>query len=136
YKYFADAEALLLAWHERQVSNHLDRLTEIRDGTDAVDERLEKVLEAFALIAHEHPVGELVSHLHHQEHVMHAQQRLHDFIRKLLSEAVESGVVRNDVAPDELANYCLHSLTAASHMPSRDGVRRLVTVTLTGLRQA
>jgi hypothetical protein len=59
-----------------------------------------------------------------------AQQRLRDFIRKLLTEGAAAGDVRNDVAPDELASYRLHALTAASSLPSKAAVRRLVTVTL------
>lgn len=52
----------------------------------------------------------------------------------LLSEGAETGELRDDVAPDELASYCLHALAAASSLPSKAAVRRLVTVTLTGLR--
>ena len=44
-----------------------------------------------------------------------------------------TGDVRNDVAPGELASYCLHALAAASGLPSKAAVRRLVTVTLAGL---
>ncbi len=57
-----------------------------------------------------------------------------DFIRDLLIEGVETGDFRDDVAPDELASYCLHALAAASSLPSKAAVRRLVTVTLAGLR--
>ena len=59
---------------------------------------------------------------------------LRHFVRHLLSEAAETGDVRDDVLPDELANYCLHALSAASSLPSKTAVRRLVTVTLAGLR--
>src|SRR5829696_4700292 len=31
YKYFPDVEAILLAWHERHVSGHLEHLAELRD---------------------------------------------------------------------------------------------------------
>jgi hypothetical protein len=55
-------------------------------------------------------------------------------IRDLLTEAVATGEVRNDVAPDELASYCLHALAAAGSLPSKAAVQRLVTVTLAGLR--
>ena len=34
----------------------------------------------------------------------------------------------------ELASYCLHALAAASSLPSAAAIRRLVTVTLAGLR--
>ncbi len=55
-------------------------------------------------------------------------------VRQLLSEAAATGHVRGDVAPDELASYCLHALAAASSLPSKAAVRRLVSVTLAGLR--
>jgi hypothetical protein len=54
--------------------------------------------------------------------------------RNLLIEAAEIGHVRDDVTPNELVSYCLHALTAASSSPSEAAVRRLVTVTLAGLR--
>src|SRR6266545_2527472 len=69
YKYFSGVEAILLAWHDRQISGHLEYLAD----------------------------------------------------------------VRGDVAPAELANYCLHALTAASSLPSKVAVRRLVAVTVAGL---
>jgi hypothetical protein len=62
-----------------------------------------------------------------------AEQELNGFIRELLIEAAESGSVRNDVAPDELASYCLHALEAASKLPSKAAVHRLVMVILAGL---
>lgn len=38
------------------------------------------------------------------------------------------------VAPDELVIYCLYALTAASTLPSKAAVHRLVAITLAGLR--
>jgi hypothetical protein len=67
-------------------------------------------------------------------HVTEAQQQVHDMIRGLLTEAAETGDIRDDVAPDELASYCLHALTAASSLPTKAAVRRLVTIILAGLR--
>jgi transcriptional regulator SbtR-like protein len=55
-------------------------------------------------------------------------------IRDLLTEAAETGDLRDDVAPGELASYCLYALTAASSLQSKAAVRRLVPVTLAGLR--
>ena len=134
YKYFADVEAILVAWHERQVTGHLEYLAEVRDQAgDEASERLEAVLEAYALIQHEHHGTELAALLHRGEHVARAEQQLRDFVRDLLTEGAEAGDLRDDVAPDELAGYCLHALTAASSLPSKAAVRRLVTVTLAGL---
>jgi AcrR family transcriptional regulator len=136
YKYFPGVEEILLAWHERQISTHLEYLAEVRDQARDSRERLATVLEAYALISHEthgHHATELAAFLHRHEHVARARQRLHEMIRELLTDGAANGEIRDDVAPDELATYCLHALTAASKLPSKAAVRRLVTVTLTGL---
>jgi AcrR family transcriptional regulator len=59
YKYFPDVEAILVAWHERQVTRHLQQLTEVRDRTGGPAERLQAVLEAYALMRHEQHGTEL-----------------------------------------------------------------------------
>lgn len=134
YKYFPDVEAILLTWHERHVTGHLEHLAELRDQAGDARERLEAVLEAYALIQHKRHANELAALLHRGEHVAQAQQHLTDIIRDLLTEAVETSDIRGDIVPDELASYCLHALAAASSLPSEAAVRRLVTVTLAGLR--
>ena len=139
YKYFPDVEAILLAWHERQITGHLEYLAEVRDRAGDAGERLEAVLEAYALISHErysheHPGPELAALLHRGVHVTGAQQQVHDMIKNLLIEAMAIGHVRDDVVPAELASYCLHALAAAGSLPSKAAVRRLVMVTLAGLR--
>src|SRR6266498_3709398 len=91
YKYFPDVEAILVAWHERHVSGHLEYLAEVRDQAGNAGERLEAVLEAYALIQHEHHGTELAALLHRGEHVARAQQQLSDFIRDLLAEGAETG---------------------------------------------
>ena len=136
YKYFPDVEAILTAWHERQVSGHLHHLAELRDHAGGAGERLAAVLEAYALmqqsVAAAHGT-ELVALLHGGAHVERVRQQLHDFIRDLLVEGATAGELRNDVAPDELASYCLHALSAAAGMPTTAAVHRLVAVTLAGL---
>jgi AcrR family transcriptional regulator len=137
YKYYPDVEAILLAWHERQVDEHLAQLAELRAEAGNAEERLVVVLEAYALIMHEshgRHDRHLAAFLHRDQQVARAQRRLREMIRDLLSEAAESGQLRTDVAPDELATYCLHALTAASSLPSKAAVRRLVAVIVAGLR--
>jgi len=156
YKYFPDVEAILVAWHERHVSHHLDYLTEVRDRSRDARERLEAVLEAYAVISRErsrdhhgerhsrahHPVkhshgqhrAEIAALVHRSEHVAGAERRISDFVSDLLAKAVKTGDVRADVPPDELARYCLHALAVAGTLSSKAAVRRLVTVTLAGLR--
>jgi AcrR family transcriptional regulator len=134
YKYFPDVEAILVAWHERQIARHLQQLAEIRDQADGPRGRLEAVLEAYALIQHQHHGTELSALLHRGEHIAQAQQQLSDFIRDLLADGAKAGDLRDDVPPRELASYCIHALAGAGSLPSKAAVRRLVAVTMAGLR--
>ncbi|MGN9810027.1 hypothetical protein ACTMSW_11800 [Micromonospora sp. BQ11] len=81
-----------------------------------------------------HGTRELAALLHRGEQVAHAQQQLAHLFRDLLTEVAATGDLRDDLAPDELASYCLHALAAAGDLPSEAAVDRLVGVTLTGLR--
>ncbi|MEU6141128.1 TetR/AcrR family transcriptional regulator [Streptomyces sp. NPDC047081] len=137
YKYFPDVEAILLAWHDRQVTEHLEQLAEVRDQVDGAASKLEAVLRAFARISRHsrgHSATDLSALLHRDERVVEAQQQLHHMLRDLLAEGARAGELRGDVPPDELATYCLHALTAAAELPSDAAADRLVTVTLSGLR--
>ncbi|OUC91481.1 TetR/AcrR family transcriptional regulator [Streptomyces swartbergensis] len=134
YKYFSDAEAVLLAWHERQIAAHLEQLSDISHQTGTAVERLTAVLEAYAGIARQRHGGELAALLHQGEHVTHAEQHLQGMLQHLLAQAAQAGDLRSDVPPAELAQYCLHALTAAAGLTSQAAVTRLVSVTLDGLR--
>ena len=137
YKYFADVERILLAWHERQIVAHLAELERVREQTE---QSLSAVLEAFAHITREsrrhHHSGELATILHRDHMLAHARRQLHDMIRDLISDEVRAGRARADVSPEELAQYCLHALGAAGELTSKAAVGRLVEVTMAGLRAA
>jgi AcrR family transcriptional regulator len=135
YKYFPDVEAILIAWHERQIAAHHAHLAELRDQAGDANSRLEAVLEAYSLIVHhcgQHDIE--IAAFMHGEHIIRAQQQLIGMFQDLLVEGGKTGHIRDDVSPDELARYCLHALGAASSLPSEAAVRRLVEVTLAGLR--
>jgi AcrR family transcriptional regulator len=137
YKYFPDVEAVLLAWHERQITAHLAHLAEVADRVSEPGQRLEAVCQAYAHIRYQMRVahgGELASLLHRGDHLAHPHQRLHAFVTRLLDDAASAGQVRKDVAAGELATYCVHALGAASAAESQEAVGRLVAVTLTGVR--
>ena len=138
YKYFPDVESILVAWHHQHVAAHLEHLTAARDQAGDPGARLEAVLEGYALIVHERSRqrlgAELTAFLHRDEHVAEPQRRLRDLIRDVLADAVTTGHVRDGITSDELAAYCLHALAAAGDLPSKAAVRRLVTITLAGLR--
>jgi AcrR family transcriptional regulator len=136
YKYFPDVEAILLAWHERQIEGHLEYLAELTDLPTSPRERLAAVLEAYALITYESHGHhrELAAFLHQDRRVARAKHALLEMIRGLIAAAAAAGELRGDIAANELANYCLHALTAAGSLPSKAAVRRLVTVTMAGLQ--
>lgn len=137
YKYFPDVEAILLDWHQQKIAGHLEQLAEARDRAADPITRLEAVLEAYAVLArgsHAHPERELAAFLHRDHRVAHAQHQVHEMISDLVADGATAGEIRSDIAPTELASYCLHALTAASSLPSKAAVHRLVSVTLDGLR--
>lgn len=139
YKYFPDIESILSAWHHQQIAHHLGQLGEIRDkGGGSAWQRLERVLEGFALISYEsrrHSDADLAALLHRDQRVSEAESELSGLIKDLLAEAVPTGGLRTDVGLDELAVYCLHSLAGAGRLPSKAAVHRLVQVTLSGLSE-
>jgi AcrR family transcriptional regulator len=137
YKYFPDVQSILIAWHERHVAAHLDHLAHARDHAGSPAERLEAVLRGFAHITYKRRQdGEIAAFVHRDQHVVQAQQQLHDLVRGAIAESAAIGAVRDDVSPNELADYCMHALGAAGGLPSEAAVRRLVDVTLAGLRPA
>ncbi len=136
YKYFPDVESILVAWHQRHIGGHHARLVEIRDLDGSACERLEAVLRDLATISYRghHHDAELVTLLHRDRHVARVRRQVRDIVRGLLAEAVRDGDIRDDIAPDELARYCIHALTAAGSASSKAAVDRLVGLTMDALR--
>jgi AcrR family transcriptional regulator len=137
YKYFPDLEAVLHASHERHVTEHLHHLTELASRGDGADKRLEAVLVGYALICyHRARAGteDLGALLHRGETVARAERQLQTLFQDLLAEAASRGDIRDDVAPKELAAFCLHALSAAGSLSSEAATKRLVAVTLSALR--
>jgi AcrR family transcriptional regulator len=137
YKYFPNVEAILLAHHQRHVEGHLGELSEISTGPGEPRERLEAVLLAYARICRyraQHAPPEVYALLHRGEHVGGAERRISRLFQELLDEARVAGDVRDDTAPAELAAYCLHALGAAGRIRTETALRRLVEVTIAGLR--
>lgn len=136
YKYFPDVDAILLAWHERQITAHLRQLAAIRDQNADPAERLGAVLTGYAFLSRHrgaHP-GDLATFLHRGTHVEPAQQQLRSLVTQLLAEAAAAGAVRADTDPSQLASYALHALAAAADLPDESAVHRLVELVVAGLR--
>ena len=137
YKYFADADSVIRAWHEREIDRHMGEVAAIRSGPGDAATRLAQVLERYATGAHAgrraHD-AELAAFLHRDARVDAARHRLQRLLADLIAETAANGAVRDDVAPRELAGYCLAALAAAGELQSAAAVRRLVQLTLAGLR--
>jgi AcrR family transcriptional regulator len=136
YKYYPDVETILAAWHERQVTAHLALLAQVATRTDDPYQRLEAALEAYAFIQHDVRQArnsELGARLHGAEHVARAEQQLRDLLGNLIAAAAAAGQIRGDVAAGELTAFSMHALAAATGLPSKAAVRRLVRVTLAGM---
>ena len=137
YKYFPDAEAVLHAWHERHVIEHLEQLTELASGDGTADQRLEATLMAYARICHfraRHGAADVGALVHQGAAVSDAEQKLKKLFGDLLAESQAAGGVRDDIGVDELAAYCLHALSAAGSLPSEAATKRLVSVTVSALK--
>ena len=132
YKYFPDVESILVAWHQDQVGGHLQHLAGLAQGEGAARDRLGSVLRAYALMSHRsgQHAAELVAHLHRDETVTQARRQVLDLLTSLLAEAAATGEARGDVEPAELALYCLHALSAATHLSDEAAVDRLIGVVL------
>lgn len=136
YKYFADVESIVAAWHAREVHKHLALLREVAEGTADPLQRVEAVVTAYANIvwrSRPHRRSRLAAGLHDRSATTDAERQLHAIVAGCITSAAAGGSVRNDVPPGELATYIIRSLDAAGDAPSRDAVARLISVTMAGL---
>ena len=138
YKYFPDVESILVARHQRHAAGHLAHLAQQRDQADNPGQALESVLHALATHMHElakHNGGtDLVALVHQDHHVKDIEEQLRHLLRDVIADAAKAGTVRRDVAPDELASYSLHALSAAANSPSKPALQRLIDLIVAGLR--
>ena len=133
YKYFADAEEVLAAWHARQVTVHLADLAAVAAGPGQASARLRAVLERYAHICVQRSRhgGDVAAALHRAPGVDDQHRQLQDLMTDLIQEAASAGTVRADVPAEQLAGFCLAALTAASPATSPDVVVELVWTALT-----
>lgn len=138
YKYFTDLDAVLAAWHERQVLGHLKAVTKAQSTAGSPLERLRAVLSAYAAAVRQHPGGDRAALLHQGAHVIDAQQHLQLLLAGLLAEGAAAGEVRGDIPPEELALFCLYAMTAATTTSASPpaAVGHLIDLTLAGVRPA
>lgn len=134
YKYFPDVDAVLEAWHQRQVLAHLQAVSQASSTAGSPLDRLRAVLAAYATAVQQQLGGDPGTLLHRGEHVLRAQQTLQLVVADLVAEGVAAAEVRSDVPPEELALFCLHAMTAGTATSSDAAVARIIELTLRGIR--
>lgn len=136
YRYFSDIEAVLRSWHSDQITRHLEELAAVRVRS-APEERLGDVLQAYAVLSrrsHPHHDADVEALLHRDHQVAQARHKVRALVSELIRDEVRVGAVRDDVPAEELASYCIHAVGAAGEATSEEAIRRVVAVTLAGLR--
>jgi AcrR family transcriptional regulator len=133
YKYFADVEEVLTAWHARQVSAHLTDLATMAAGPGDASARLRAVLERYAHICAQRSRhgGDVAAALHRAPGIADQHRQLQDLLTDPIQEAASAGTVRADVPAEQLAGFCLAALTAAGTASGPDVVVELVWTALT-----
>lgn len=135
YKYFPDVEAVLRGWHERQIGRHLELFSGFAKDDGPPVARLERIVEAYAQIVHQHHGSRLATMLHGSSHMAHARNHLSSFLASIIAEGVAAAEIRDDVVPHELAVFCLNALGGAADLPSKAAVTRLVQLTMSAVKR-
>lgn len=133
YKYFPDVEAVLRGWHERQIGRHLELFSGLAQENGPPVARLERMLEAYAQIVHQHHGSRLAATLHGGGHMAKAKNHLSAFLASIIAEGVAAAEIRDDIVPAELAAFCLSAATGAADLPSKSAVNRLVRLTISAI---
>lgn len=125
YKYFPSIEAILHAWHQRQIADHVHQLVELGALPSSPADQLRVVLARYAELLHHfashHPTGAVGSLLHRTAGLYEAEDQVGALLAEMLvAGAAACDAVRVDVAPDDLAMSCLHSLAAARQEAEED----------------
>ena len=134
YRYFPDLDAILAAWHGRQIGQHLQLLEEVAARPADPGVRLAAVFEAYARHAFGHRAHPAPPALHQGDHVQRAHSHLRGFVTHLVADAQRAQAIRTDIAAAELAAYALAALEAAGAQTNKATIGRLVTLVLDGMR--
>ncbi|MFC8732310.1 TetR/AcrR family transcriptional regulator [Luteimicrobium sp. NPDC057192] len=136
YKYFADVDAILAAWHDDQVAGQVARLSALGAQPGTAAERLRRVLTAYAE-AQRHPdhgaAAGQVALLRARPGAHGPAGALPGVVAGLVAAAAAAGAVRDDVPPAELAAFALAALSGTGAGGAGASPGRLVSLTLDAL---
>jgi AcrR family transcriptional regulator len=131
YKYFGDAQEILVAWHKRHIATHLDALEQIRSQAPDPQTALEAVLRAYALMGPAHHGHAIAATLHALPHARAAQDHLARFIEDLFEDARTAGQVRTDIAAADAAIFAIAAFSFAGGVRPVDTLVTLVMDAMT-----
>jgi AcrR family transcriptional regulator len=134
YKYFPDVESMLTAHHRKHVEAHLTELAAMVAGPGVPEERLERLVFAYAEICHHRARrggADLNLLVHSPSEGNAAESRLVDLFARAIREVDAD---RDDVNPATLAAFAVRALGTAAEVPASQvaPVARLVLHALTG----
>ncbi|MGH3351996.1 MAG: TetR/AcrR family transcriptional regulator [Nocardioides sp.] len=136
YKYFHGVDEMLVAGHAEHVAQHLAHLEGLRDEGRSAGDGLRAMLQGYARICFHRGTSaatDLQGLVHHGDEHRRNSADLTALFAKAVRGAQESGQVRTDVAPEELAAYSIHALEAADQASAASAVDRLVDLVSEGL---
>lgn len=134
YKYFGDLDALLAAWHERTVTQHLELVTATAASHQDPIDALKHTLLAFGSMRRDHQDHAPAALLHGLPHVGRAHGHLRAHLRSLVKAAANRGDVRRDITADELAGFALAALENTRFAKGERSVERTVELILDAIR--
>ena len=126
YRYFPDIDAILLAWHEAHIEQHLAALEALPERSANALDTFRTALRTYGQNMSRHGEHPLVPMLHASTHMAHAHRRLQEFMATLIDRAVAQGLVRKDIPARELAAYSLAAVQGGGTGASLD--RRIILI--------
>jgi AcrR family transcriptional regulator len=131
YKYFPDVEAILVAWHDRDFADHLDRL---RALTQADTVALADVATFVCAQRRQHPHdagADLVGNLAHTLAAIKdtVERDVVAALTSLMTRLAQRKEVRADQEPELLARWLLHAVHAPTDLDD-EAISKLVVDSL------
>lgn len=136
YKYFPNVEAILTAQHLQHVEAHLERLESLTHEPTPARDRMRELFSAWTEICYErrrHGAGDVSAALHQDPAIARAEERVRSLFFKVLTSAAATGAIRDDLRLEDVANYCIGALDAASTAPTSATRASLIDVLIAGL---
>lgn len=132
YKYFPDLEAVLKAWHARQVDRHLEQLRGLASAKGSPPDRLLLLMTSFANLANRAAPNAHLNRLHEAPNIVAAEIEFAALLAEVIAKGQEDGTFRRDLSADDLACFAVGVALAAAktEKPARTRIISLALATV------